>query len=141
MENKHRRRHRADIETQHRELREMLGAIEASAELTQLLPMLEQLRAELQEHFADEEREDGGLAEAVGATAPRHLRRLAELLDEHRRLLETVDELIVRGRTLVNGPGRDLVRDARAFSRQLKRHETRETELLTDAVYADIGGG
>ena len=141
MESKHRRRRRADIETQHRELRELLGAVEASAELTQLVPLLEQLRSELQAHFADEEREEGGLAEAVGASAPRHLRRLEELLGEHAHLLETVDELIVRGGALLHGAVRDVVRDTRALGRQLRRHEARETELLTDAVYADIGGG
>jgi len=141
MTTKRRGRQRADIEMQHRELREMVAAIEATVELTQLVPLLEELRAELQAHFADEEREDGGLAEAVGASAPRHLRRLDELLGEHARLLEAVDELIARGRTLVNGAVRDLLRDTRAASRQLKRHEARETELLTDAVYADIGGG
>jgi Hemerythrin HHE cation binding domain len=141
METKRRRRPRADIAAQHRELREMLGAIEGTDELTRLLPLLEQLRDELREHFSDEEREDGGLADAVGSSAPRHLRRLGALLSEHRRLLETIDELIVRGRTLVDGPVRDLERDARALSRELKRHEAQETELLTDAVYADIGGG
>ena len=141
MQSTRRRRHRPDIETQHRELREMLGAIEATDALNQLVPLLELLRAELQTHFADEEREDGGLAEAVGASAPRHLRRLGQLLDEHGRLLDAVEELIVRGRTLLNGSVRDLVRDTRDVSQRLKRHEAQETELLTDALYADIGGG
>ncbi len=141
MGTKRRRQPRADIETQHRELRHMLGAIEATTELAQLVPLLEELRDGLREHFADEEREDGGLAEAVGASAPRHLRRLDELLGEHRQLLETLDGLIARGRMLLDGSVSDVVRDARALSEQLKRHEARETELLTDAVYADIGGG
>ena len=141
MEPKRRRPHHADIETQHRELRHMLGAIEATSELSQLVPLLERLRTELRAHFADEEREDGGLAEAVGATAPRHLRRLGELLGEHRRLLDAVDELIARGRALMHDAVRDLLRDTGALSRQLKRHEARETALLTDALYADIGGG
>jgi Hemerythrin HHE cation binding domain len=141
MTTKRRGRQRADIETQHRELREMVAAIEATGELMQLVPLLEALRTQLQAHFAGEERADGGLVEAVGASAPRHLRRLDELLGEHARLLEAVDELIARGRTLVNGAVRDLVRDTRAVSRQLERHEARETELLTDAIYADIGGG
>lgn len=141
MEKTRRRQPRADISAQHRELREMLGTIEATSELAQLVPLLETLRDDLQAHFADEERPEGGLAEAVGASAPRHLRRLAELMDEHGRLLETVEELILRGRTLMNGAVRELIHDARAVSEQLRRHEARETELLTDAVYADIGGG
>ena len=55
MTTKRRGRQRADIEMQHRELREMVAAIEATVELTQLVPLLEELRAELQAHFADEE--------------------------------------------------------------------------------------
>ena len=141
MEPQRRRQQRPDLETQHRELREMLDAIEQTAELSQLVALLEELRTELRAHFVDEERGDGGLAEAVGTAAPRHLRRLEELLREHGRLLDGVDELIARGRTLMNDAVRDLVRDARALSRQLKRHEARETGLLTDALYADIGGG
>jgi hypothetical protein len=134
-------RKRPDIAAQHRELRQMLSEIEATNDLGRLVTVLEDLRSELRLHFADEEREDGGLAEAVGASAPRHMRRLDQLLAEHAQLLQEADRLITRGRTLLDGAVRDIQQEALALSEHLRRHEAQETELLSDAVYADIGGG
>lgn len=128
------------IAEQHHELRQALALIEATEELTRLVPLLQALRGDLAAHFADEEGEDG-LAQAVAPTAPHHLRRLEALLAEHRQLLASLDALIERGGALWQGPVQHLVGDAREFTRRLARHEAAETALLTDAVYADIGGG
>lgn len=131
---------RSRLLAQHGELRETLGMIEASGEAARLVPLLEDLRAELETHFAEEEGA-GGLAEAVGASAPRHMRHLEALLAEHRQLLAALDALLARGQALLTGPVREFVRETRALSRRLRRHEAQETELLSDAVHADIGSG
>jgi len=99
-----------------------------------------QLEATLAAHFAGEEREDG-LAQAVGPAAPHHLRRLEALLAEHARLLASLDDVIERGDALLSGSVKQVVDDVRALAQRLARHEAAETALLTDAVYADIGGG
>jgi Hemerythrin HHE cation binding domain len=141
METRQRKRRRPDIAEQHRELRGMVQEIEDTGDIGRLVSLLQALRRELQQHFADEEREDGGLAEAVGASAPRHLRRLDGLFREHTQLLATTDQLIARGQALLDGMVQDVLRDARDLCGKLRQHEAQETELLTDAVLADIGGG
>lgn len=125
---------------QHHELRQVLALIDGAATLEELVPLLRALRADLAAHFADEEREDG-LAQAVRPTAPQHLRRLEALLNEHPRLLAGLDDVIERGDRLLNGPVKQTLGDARSLTRRLAQHEAAETALLTDAVYADIGGG
>jgi len=128
------------IAEQHHELRQALAVIDATNDLVRLVPLLRTLRSELAAHFADEEREDG-LAQAVAPTAPHHLRRLAVLFAEHAQLLASLDDVIQRGDAVVHGVVTQIVADARDLSRRLARHEAAETALLTDAVFADIGGG
>ena len=134
------RRGALHIAEQHHELRQALAVIDATEDLAHLVPLLRALRGELAAHFADEEGEDG-LAQAVGPTAPHHLRRLDSLFAEHAQLLASLDDLIQRGDAVVNGAVRQVVADARDLTRRLARHEAAETALLTDAVFADIGGG
>ncbi len=135
-----RRGRRSHLLAQHRSLRETLGLIAATGELTRMVPLLEDLRAQLEAHFAEEEGEDG-LADAVGASAPRHLRQLEHLMAEHRVLLGTLDALIARGRAMLNQPVRAYVGEVRALGQRLREHESQETALLSDAVHADIGSG
>ncbi len=135
-----RRGRRSHLLAQHRSLRESLGLIAATGELSRLVPLLEDMRAQLEPHFAEEEAQDG-LADAVGSSAPRHLRQLEHLMAEHRVLLATLDALVARGRAMLGGPFRDYVGEIRALSRRLQQHESQETALLSDAVHADIGSG
>jgi hypothetical protein len=128
------------IAEQHHELRQALAVIDATDDLIRLVSLLRTLRSDLAAHFADEEREDG-LAQAVAPTAPHHLRRLDALFAEHAQLLASLDDLIQRGEAAASGGGKQIVADARDLSRRLARHEAAETALLTDAVFADIGGG
>jgi hypothetical protein len=125
---------------QHRSLRETLGRIAATGEITQLVRLLDDLRAQLEPHFAEEEAADG-LAEAVGAAAPQHLRHLDRLMAEHRVLLATLDGLIARGRALLSETVGAYVGEVRALGRRLREHEAQETALLSDTVHADIGSG
>ena len=135
-----RRRHRSHMLAQHRVLRETLGRIAATNELTLLVRLLDDLRAQLEPHFAEEEAADG-LAEAVGAAAPQHLRHLERLMAEHRVLLATLEGLIARGRSLLSDVVGEYVREVRALGQRLRDHEAQETALLSDAVHADIGSG
>lgn len=135
-----RRRQRSHILAQHRSLRETLGRVAATSELTHLVRLLEDLRAQLEPHFAEEEGEDG-LAEAVGSAAPQHLRQLDRLMAEHRVLLAALDGLIAQGRALLSEAVGDYVGEVRALSRRLREHEAQETALLSEALHADIGSG
>ncbi len=63
------------------------------------------------------------------------------LLAEHPLLLAGLDDLIQRGEGVLNGSVKQMLGDARSLTRRLAQHEAAETALLTDAVYADLGGG
>ncbi len=128
------------VEEQHRQLRQTLAQVEATSDLALLLTLLRRLRTQLREHFADEEG-DGGLADAVMDSAPERLRRLDALFAEHREFLDATDELIARVDTILNRTEAQVLGDVHALARRLHDHEARETELLTDAVFTDTGGG
>lgn len=128
------------IAQQHQELRDTLHRIAEATSLERLVPLLEKLHEQLGEHFADEEGE-GGLADAIGESAPRHLRAVEALFHEHREFLEGVSGLIARCHALLQGPKAEILQEVQTLSQRLHQHEVRETDLLTDAVYTDVGTG
>ena len=128
------------IAQQHQELRDTLKQVAETTSLERLVSLLEKLREQLREHFADEEGEEG-LAQAIGDSAPRHLRALEVLFDEHREFLELVGGMIERCQALLTGPKAEILRDVHTLTKRLHQHEARETDLLTDSVYTDVGTG
>lgn len=128
------------IAQQHKELRDTLARVIETTNLERLIPLLEDLRHQLRVHFADEEGE-GGLADAIGESAPRHMRAVEVLFDEHREFLQTLGGLIERCQALLLGPKAEILRDVQSLSERLHEHEARETDLLTDSVYTDVGTG
>jgi hypothetical protein len=131
---------RAELLHQHGDLRHLFDQLEANASRpAEAVPLLGSLREALGQHFADEEGEEG-LAQAVGASAPWSLRRLDELLAEHRSLLEALDRLIAQAQGLLEGQAA-FAGATRALLRRLRQHEERETALLSEAVHYDLGGG
>jgi DNA mismatch repair ATPase MutS len=128
------------IAQQHQELRDTLKQVAETTSLERLVSLLEKLREQLREHFADEEGEEG-LEQAIGESAPRHLRALEALFDEHREFLEVVGGMIERCQALLMGPKAEILRDVQTLTERLHQHEARETDLLTDSVYTDVGTG
>ncbi len=129
----------AQIAEEHRRLRELLGRVKDARDLGSLLPLLGELRAELVEHFAHEEAA-GGLHDVIDDAAPHLLERVHDLFDEHRRCLDDLDRLSERVRKILEGPVTELLRDADRLCATLHEHEAAETELLSGALYDEIGG-
>lgn len=128
------------IDQQHHDLRALVERVMQTRDLSRLAPLLEQLRAELATHFALEEGTDG-LVETITEYAPRHLRHLERLMDEHQAFLDVLDELIQRCRGLADGPAAVLFADLDQLAKGLREHEVAETSLLTESVLRDLGGG
>jgi hypothetical protein len=125
------------IEAEHDELRALLGDLEA-APFAELLPLLEQLRSLLVEHFQTEEGPDG--LEAVTQKQPQFLPRLSEIFDEHRAFLTGLEQLTARVQACAKE--QQFALDAvRALAKKLHEHEAKENELLGDVLYTDLGGG
>ncbi len=128
----------AAIEEDHHEIKEILERLEATTDLHVQLPLFEELRVELVEHFAREE-EPEGLHEIITSMAPNTVASLQNVLGEHQGFLERLDSLIGRARVCLDGPLAEIDRDATALSESLRDHETREMRLFTDAVFTDLG--
>lgn len=128
------------IAAEHRALGATVHRLETTIDLRLLLPLLGELRAQLEAHFASEEGEDG-LEEAIGADAPHLLASLQHIFEDHRAFLAQLDALSVKIRACLDGPVAEILGAAGELSRALREHEERETELLSDALYTDFGRG
>ncbi len=117
---------------QHHELNGALKRLRQSSDLENLRPLLQDLKNLLPRHFEAEEHIDG-LFDSIERKAPRLSNQVQECREEHRHLLATLEELSERTA--------GLRRDTRKFLRQLRGHEAKETEMLNDSMYIDLGGG
>ena len=126
------------IEREHKALKETLDRLECTSDLKILIPMLNELRARLELHFAHEEG-PAGLHQVVGDSAPHLLTYMQRLFDDHQRLLTAIDGVTERARQCVDGPLAAVLRDVTTLSEALRLHEARETALLGDAMYTDLG--
>ncbi len=66
---------------------------------------------------------------------------MRELFAEHRECLESLDRLIESLAGLVAGPLAAVRREVAELCARLHRHEAAETELLSDTLYEELGGG
>ena len=126
------------IEHDHHAIKEILERLEATMDPHLQLPILEELRMSLVEHFAREEAPEG-LHDIIADMSPTQVASLQNILGEHEQFLARLASLIERTRALVRGPLAEILKDAAALSESLHDHESRETELFTDAVFTDLG--
>ncbi len=126
------------IQEEHSRLKEVLEQISGTTELEVLVPLLQDFRTLLLGHFRHEE-EAGGLHAAVSEPQP-HLRgQVDQVLGEHRELLDGLDTILGAAREILEVTTPNILLDVADMTRRLRDHEIRETELLTDAKYIDLG--
>ena len=125
---------------EHRRIKQSLDLLDKTTDLRTMVPLLQELRISLDEHFAQEEAPDGFPA-MIAEPAPHHARVLDELFDEHKIILSTLDGVIANALFCLNGPLATIRREVTTICGQLRAHETRETELLTDTIYTDLETG
>ena len=130
---------REAIDREHASLRELLQRIKQTQQLADLVPLMATLRDELVEHFATEERPEG-LHAAIANREPRHGRALQVILDEHKEFLALAETILSRARACLEEK-EGILRDVLRLANRLHDHEVRETELLTDTLYTDLGRG
>ncbi len=128
----------ATIEQDHHAIKEILGRLEATTDLHVLLPVLEELRSALAEHFVREE-EPEGVHELIASMSPNTVASLQNVLGEHQAFRERLDSLINGARACLEGPLAEVLREAAVLSENLHDHEARETALFTDAAFTDLG--
>lgn len=129
----------AQIDEEHRELRKTLEALERGGQPHEIASLVERLQHQLEHHFEEEEGPEG-LAQTAQTSIPQNARLLEHLFDEHRAFLSRTSTL----RNRLEGVEAALARiqeDVVTLCGDLRRHEARETQLLTDSVFLDIGPG
>lgn len=124
----------------HRKIREITERLAQVPSLLELLRRLQELRSLMAPHFRDEEA-PGGFFEIVSTQASRHLGAVRQLEQEHAALLREIDSVAERARACLMGPVAEILKQAKELARRLNAHESRENELLIDALYVDVGGG
>jgi len=126
------------IAADHHNLRLLMDQLQDTAELGQIVPQLEHLQAELIEHFELEEGAEG-LTKAVGEASPNALNRLDRLFEEHRAFITSIEGIIAQANSYLDGPVVELRARIQGLCARLEAHEINETELLSAAVFTDLG--
>jgi len=133
------------IEEDHRTLRDQLDALGSATSRASLFSILLTLPKPLRDHFALEE-QVGGLYHDLRARRPSLASELDALRDEHRLILDELDELC---RKLEGGQDADrpmqniaepMMRDLAHWLERLRRHEHAESGMIGDVYYTDEGG-
>ena len=129
---------REQILSQHREIHGLADGVKSAADLVELLHRLQEFRSAIVPHFTEEEAPDG-FFEVVRDRAGRHRETVSRLEAEHKVFLRDLDALAERARTCLAGPVAAILAEAGELAGRLRDHETRENELLLDALYVDLG--
>jgi hypothetical protein len=136
------------LRAEHRRLQQCLRRIEQQwidcevPRLAEIIPQviedLEILRAELADHF--EEEESGGCLEEAVSRQPSLSHEAIRLEHEHPVMLEQVDLLIVKLKE-VSGPiqsADEAKEDFRRFAEQLHAHEAAENRILEESFGIEV---
>lgn len=129
-----------EVAVDHQFLQMGLAWLASARQESAIASMVDDLTDYLKTHFDAEER-PGGFFDAVVADAPRHAGPVAELREEHSRLLEQL--ATIRG--AIHAPYGEateaVLAETAAFVRAMRHHERREASLLQDAFTRDFGTG
>jgi len=107
------------------------------AQVAEVRGAIKVLRKKLAEHFAFEEKEDGGYMQIVVTARPTLTRKVELLRSEHGAILASLDHIISTG---AGGQSAAALRAAFvAAMRDLRRHEAKEMDLVQEAVIDDLG--
>ncbi len=121
----------------HHALNEIMRRMLGTRELNLLIPLLHELNRALEEHFAREEENDG-LYQVVRDAAPQHLEQVQKLLDEHGGFLATVKSLEEKAKASID-PQAEIFSEVALLCQDLEVHEAMENDILTEALYRDLG--
>ncbi len=126
----------ADLEKEHRRVMKLMGRLRGKASVTDLLPLLDELRTLLIVHFAREQLPDG-FYDALGELAESRRGELQTLIDEHAAILSNLNEMLEQARKSSAGDQSDLLDRVSQLLQQLDGHEQKEHQFATDVIGAE----
>ena len=129
-----------DLEKEHRRVVKLMDRLRAEASVSNLLPLLDQLRTLLIVHFAREQLPDG-FYEALGELAESRRDELQMLIDEHATILSNLNEMLEQAKESDAGNQSELLDRVSTLLQQLDGHEQKEHQFAVDVLgaKADLG--
>lgn len=124
-----------DLEKEHRRVMKLMDRLRAQASVTDLLPLLDELRTLLIIHFAREQLPDG-FYEALGELAESRRGELQMLIDEHAAILSDLNGMLEQARQSGTGDQSELLNRVSALLQQLDGHEQKEHQFAVDILGA-----
>ena len=129
-----------DLEKEHRRVMKLMDRLRAKASVTDLLPLLDELRTLLIVHFAREQLPDG-FYEALGELAESRRDELQTLIDEHATILSNLNEMLEQARKSDAGDRSDLLNRVSKLLQQLDGHEQKEHQFAVGVIGAEAAAG
>ena len=124
-----------DLGKEHRRIMKLMDRLRAEVSVTDLLPLLDQLRTLLIIHFAREQLPDG-FYEALGELAESRRGELQDLIDEHATILSDLNEMLDQAKQLDAGNQSELLNRVSTLLQQLDGHEQKEHQFAVDILGA-----
>jgi hypothetical protein len=125
-----------DLEKEHRRVIKLIGRLRAKASVTDMLPLLDELRTLLIVHFAREQLPDG-FYDGLGELAESRRDELQTLIDEHATILSNLNEILEQAKKLSAGDQSDLLDRVSKLLQQLDGHEQKEHQFAVDVIGAE----
>ncbi len=124
-----------DLEKEHRRVMKLMDRLRDKISVTDVLPLLNQLRTLLIVHFAREQLPDG-FYEALGELAESRRDELQMLIDEHATILSNLNEMLEQAKQSAAGNQSELLNRVSTLLQQLDSHEKKEHQFAVDVIGA-----
>jgi len=124
-----------DLEKEHRRVMKLMDRLRDKISVTDVLPLLNQLRTLLIVHFAREQLPDG-FYEALGELAESRRDELQMLIDEHATILSNLNEMLEQAKQSAAGNQSELLNRVSTLLQQLDGHEKKEHQFAVDVIGA-----
>jgi hemerythrin len=129
-----------DLEKEHRRVMKLMDRLRDKASVTDVLPLLDQLRTLLIVHFAREQLPDG-FYEALGELVESRRDELQMLIDEHATILSNLNEMLEQAKQPDARKQSELLDRLSTLLQQLDGHEQKEHQFAVDILgeRAEVG--
>ena len=125
-----------DLEKEHRRVMKQMDRLRANVGVTEMLPLLDELRTLLIVHFAREQLEDG-FYDALGVLADSRRDELQVLIDEHGAILSNLNDMLSQAKGSGGIDESDLLDRVSKLLQQLSDHENKEHQFAADVLGAN----
>lgn len=129
-----------DLEKEHKRVMKLLARLRTDVAVSDLLPILDELRTLLIIHFAREQLPDG-FYEALGELAESRRGELDDLIAEHASILSDLNGLLKDAKDSPVVDETDVLNRVARLLVQLDAHEQKEHQFATDVLGASSDAG